>query len=111
MNSRIEILALQVMALCMRISAAGIYEATLDFDGETHCIGCRIRKPAPRPARITETPEEHTARRLLAEYIYIDAFTESLDLDEEKATTVCSELEALIEKLIGYARTESEVPA
>lgn len=111
MNSRIEVLALQIMALCMRISAAGNYTARCEYDADNHCIACRVRKPMAKAARITATPEEQSARHLFSEYIYIDAFTESLDLDEAQAQPVCTELEALIEKLIAYARVESEVPA
>ncbi|MCQ2034431.1 hypothetical protein [Stutzerimonas kunmingensis] len=111
MNSRIEVLALQIMALCMRISAAGNYTAHCEYDADNHCIACRVRKPMAKAARITATPEEQSARHLFSEYIYIDAFTESLDLDEAQAQPVCTELEALIEKLIAYARVESEVPA
>ncbi len=111
MNSRIEVLALQIMALCMRISAAGRYTAHCEYDADNHCIGCRVRKPMSKAARTTATPEEHSARHLFSEYIYIDAFTESLDLDVAQAQPVCADLEALIEKLIGYTRAESEVPA
>lgn len=111
MNSRIEVLALQIMALCMRISAAGNYTAHCEYDADNHCIACRVRKPMAKAARITATPEEQSARHLFSEYIYIDAFTGSLDLDEAQAQPVCTELEALIEKLIAYARAESEVPA
>jgi len=111
MNSRIEVLALQIMALCMRISAAGNYTATCEYDADNHCIGCRVRTPMAKAARCTVTPEEHSARLLFSEYIYIDAFTESLDLDAEQAQPVCADLEALIEKLIAYARVENEVAA
>ncbi|WP_313058356.1 hypothetical protein [Stutzerimonas nitrititolerans] len=111
MNSRIEVIALQIMALCLRITAAGRYTASCEYDGDNYCITCRVRTPSPTKARASATVEEHRARVLLTEYIYIDAFTHSLNLDDAPAKTVCADLEALIEQLIAYTRVESEVPA
>lgn len=110
-NPRIQVLALQIAAICLGINAAGRYTASCDIDGANSAIVVRLRERVTREAIDAMSREERIALWALNETIYLDAFTGSLNPPADIARTVCDELDALLAKLLAYHPAAREVAA
>ncbi|WP_417539545.1 hypothetical protein [Marinobacter sp.] len=111
MNQRIEILVLQVLATCMRITAAGRYAARFDFDADNLCLNCHVLASAPVEERREASVAAFQARLLFRHYMYLDDMSGSLDPDEARAKKVCDDLEGLLNKLLAFHPDASGVAA
>lgn len=110
-NPRIQVLTLQIAAICLGINAAGRYTACCDIDGDNSALYVGVGERTTREARAEMTQEERTARWFFCETVYLDAFTASLNPPADIARTVCDELDALLAKLLAYHPAACEVAA
>lgn len=110
-NPRIQVLTLQIAAVCLGINAAGRYTACCGIDGHNYAVHLLLTERATLKARAEMTQEERIAGQLINETVYLDAFTGSLNPPADIARTVCDELDALLAKLLAYHPAACEVAA
>jgi hypothetical protein len=101
-NPRIQVLTLQIAAICLGINAAGRYTACCDIDGDNRGLYVTLSERTTREARAEMTQEERIARWFFSETVYLDRFTGSLNPGAAEAGEVCDELEALLTQLLAY---------